>query len=84
MHNGGIAMVVEFRVLAVSKETQHYDTDLIRGIFSAEHPMLETVDHLPANAAITVVTQCNWKPTVKEAINTPTHILVPFIGQKLE
>ena len=77
-------MIVEFRVLAVSKETQHYDTDMIRGVFSAEHPMLETVDHLPANAAITVITQCNWKPTVKEAINTPTHILVPFIGQKLE
>ena len=77
-------MIVEFRVLAVSKETQHYDTDMIRGVFSAEHPMLEAVDHLPPNSAITVLTQCNWKPTVKEAINTPTHILVPFIGQKLE
>ena len=77
-------MIVEFRVLAISKETQHYDTDMIRGVFSAEHPMLEAVDHLPPNSAITVLTQCNWKPTVKEAINTPTHILVPFIGQKLE
>ena len=77
-------MVIEFRVLAVSKETQHYDTDMIRGVFSAEHPMLEAVDHLPPNSAITVLTQCNWKPTVKEAINTPTHILVPFIGQKIE
>lgn len=77
-------MIVEFRVLAVSKETQHYDTDLIRGVFSAQHPMLDTVDNLPANAAITVITQCNWKPTVKEVINTDTHILVPFTGQIFE
>lgn len=77
-------MVIEFRVLAVSKETQHYDTDMIRGLFSADHPMLETVDTLPANATITVITQCNWKPTVKEAINTSTHILVPFVGSKIE
>lgn len=77
-------MVIEFRVLAISKETQHYDTDMIRGVFSAEHPMLEAVDHLPPNSAITVLTQCNWKPTVTEAINTDTHILVPFVGQKFE
>ena len=77
-------MVIEFRVLAISKETQHYDVDMIRGVFSAEHPMLEAVDHLPPNSAITVLTQCNWKPTVKEAINTDTHILVPFVGQKFE
>ena len=77
-------MVIEFRVLAISKETQHYDTDMIRGVFSTEHPMLETVDHLPPNSAITVLTQCNWKPTVKEAIKTSTHILVPFVGQKFE
>ena len=77
-------MIIEFRVLAVSKETQHYDTDLIRGVFSAQHSMLDTVDHLPANAAITVITQCNWKPTVKEVINTDTHILVPFVGKITE
>lgn len=77
-------MIIEFRVLAISKETQHYDTDMIRGVFSAEHPMLEAVDHLPPNSAITVLTQCNWKPTVKEAIKTSTHILVPFVGQKFE
>lgn len=77
-------MTIEFRVLAISKDTQQYDTDMIRGLFSADHPMLETVDALPANAVITVITQCNWKPTVKEAINTSTHILVPFIGQKIE
>ena len=74
-------MIIEFRVLAISKETQHYDTDLIRGVFSAQHPILDTVDHLPANTVINVVTQCNWKPAVKEVINTDTHILVPFIGQ---
>lgn len=77
-------MVIEFRVLAISKETQHYDTDMIRGVFSAEHPMLEAVDNLPPNSVITVLTQCNWKPTVKEAINTSTHILVPFVGQTFE
>lgn len=77
-------MIIEFRVLAVSKETQHYDTELIKGIFDAEHPMLETVDHLPANAAITVLTQCNWKPTVTEVINTANYILVPFTGQIFE
>jgi hypothetical protein len=74
-------MVVEFRVLAVSKETQQYDTDMIRGVFSAEHPMLDAVDSLPPNAAITILTQCNWKPTVKEVVNTPTHILVPFVKE---
>lgn len=74
-------MIIEFRVLAISKETQHYDTDLIRGVFSADHPMLETVDTLPANAAITVLTQCNWKPVTKEVVNTPTHILVPFVKE---
>ena len=74
-------MIKEFRVLAVSKETQQYDTDMIRGVFSAEHPMLDAVDSLPPNAAITVLTQCNWKPTVKGVVNTPTHILVPFVKE---
>lgn len=72
-------MVIEFRVLAVSKETQQYDTDMIRGVFAAEHPMLDAVDNLPPNAAITVITQCDWEPVTKEVVNTPTHILVPFI-----
>lgn len=73
-------MVIEFRVLAVSKEKQSYDVDLLKGVFNTDHPMLETVDTLPVNAAITVVTQCNWKPTVKEAINKGNYILVPFTG----
>lgn len=77
-------MIIEFRVLAISKDTQHYDTDMIRGVFSAEHPMLDTVDNLPPNAAVTILTQCNWKPVVKEAINAPTYIFVPFIGQTFE
>ena len=39
-------MVIEFRVLAVSKEKQSYDTDMLKGVFNADHPMLETVDTL--------------------------------------
>lgn len=74
-------MIKEFRVLAVSKETQQYDTDMIRGVFSAEHSMLDSVDSLPTNAAITLLTQCGWRPTVKEVVNTPTHILVPFVKE---
>ena len=74
-------MTFEFRVLAVSKEKGSYDTDMIRGVFKSEHPMLDTVDNLPPNAAITIITQCGWKPTVKEVINTPTHILVPFVKE---
>lgn len=74
-------MIKEFRVLAVSKETQQYDTDMIRGVFAVEHPMLDAVDGLPPNAAITILTQCGWKPTVKEVVNTPTHILVPFVKE---
>jgi len=73
-------MIIEFRVLAVSKEKQAYDTDMLKGVFNVDHPMLETVDALPANAAITVLTQCNWKPVVKEAINKRDYILVPFTG----
>lgn len=71
-------MVIEFRVLAVSKEKQAYDTDMLKGLFNVEHPILETVDTLPANAAITILTQCNWNPTVKEVINNGDYILVPF------
>ena len=74
-------MIKEFRVLAVSKETQQYDTDMIRGVFAAEHPMLDAVDSLPPNAAITILTQCGWKPTVKEAVNTSTHILISFVKE---
>ena len=74
-------MVIELRVLAVSKETQQYDTDMIRGLFATEHPMLDAVDSLPLNAAITILTQCGWRPTVKKLINTPTHILVPFVKE---
>ena len=77
-------MVTEFRVLAISKEKQQYDTDMIRGIFAVEHPMLDAVDNLPPNAVITLLTQCGWKPVVKEAINTPTHMLVPFVGKTFE
>lgn len=73
-------MTIEFRVLAVSKEKQSYDTDMLKGVFGVEHPMLETVDTLPVNAAITILTQCNWTPTVKEAINKGDYILVPFTG----
>lgn len=73
-------MIIEFRVLAVSKEKQSYDTDMLKGVFNVEHPMLETVDALPANAAITVLTQCDWQPTVKEVIDTGNYILVPFTG----
>lgn len=72
--------MIEFRVLAVSKEKQSYDTDMLKGVFNIEHPMLEAVDALPANAAITVLTQCNWKPTVKEVIDAGNYILVPFTG----
>lgn len=61
-------MIIEFRVLAVSKETQHYDTDMIRGVFAAEHPILDTVDNLPPNAVMTVLSGTDWKPVVK-----PTH-----------
>lgn len=74
-------MVVEFRVLAVSKDKQQYDTDMIRGVFAAEHPMLDAVDSLPPNAVITLLTQCGWKPTVREVVNTPTHILIPFVKE---
>ena len=77
-------MIKEFRVLAVSKEKQSYDTDMLKGLFNVEHPMIETVDTLPANAAITVLTQCNWTPVVKEAINKGDYILVPFIGATFE
>lgn len=73
-------MLIEFRVLAVSKEKQSYDTDMIRGVFNAEHPMLDTVDSLPVNAVLTLLSQCNWKPTVKEAINKGDYILIPFTG----
>lgn len=73
-------MIIEFRVLAISKEKQSYNADMLKGVFNADHPMLETVDSLPANAAITVLTQCNWKPAVKEAINKGNYILVPFTG----
>jgi hypothetical protein len=74
-------VVIEFRVLAVSKETGHYDTDMIRGVFSAEHPMLETVDHLPPNAAVTIITQCDWEPTTKEVIDIDAYILIPFVKE---
>lgn len=74
-------MIAEFRVLAVSKEKQQYDTDMIIGVFAAEHPMLDAVDSLPPNAVITLLTQCGWKPTVREVVNTPTHILVPFVKE---
>ena len=77
-------MIKEFRVLAVSKETQQYDTDMIRGVFAVEHPMLDAVDSLPTNAtnaAITILTQYGWKPTVKKVVNTPTHILIPFVNE---
>ena len=74
-------MIKEFRVLAVSKDTQQYDTDMIRGVFSTDHPMLDAVDSLPPNAAITILTQCGWRPTVKEAVNTPAHILIPFVKE---
>jgi hypothetical protein len=74
-------MIAEFRVLAVSKEKQQYDTDMIRGVFAAEHPMLDAVDSLPPNAVITLLTQRGWKPTVREVVNTPTHILVPFVKE---
>lgn len=77
-------MIIEFRVLAISKERGSYDTDLIRGVFGSEHPMLDTVDHLPANAAITVLQQTNWTPTVKAAIDKGDYIFVPFVGATIE
>ena len=69
-------MIIEFRVLAVSKETGKYDTDLIRGVFGTDHPMLDAVDHLPAQATISVIT-ADWIPVTK-TIQTPNYILVAF------
>ena len=77
-------MIIEFRVLAVSKERGSYDTDMIRGVFSSEHPMLDTVDTLPVTSVITVLTQTNWKATVKEVIQTDDYLLVPFVGEIIE
>lgn len=77
-------MRIEFRVLAISKETCHYDTDLIRGVFKSNHPMLDAVDYLPVNATITVLQQTNWTPTVTETIDKGDYIFVPFIGETIE
>ena len=77
-------MIVEFRVLAVSKEKKSYDTDLVKGIFSINNQILDTVDSLPINAVISLITQNGWIPTVKEVIDTETHILVPLISQSSE
>ena len=74
-------MIVEFRVLAVSKEQKSYDTDLIKGLFMSDHPTLDVVDTLPITTVMNILADCNWQPIVKEAINTDTHILVPYIGE---
>ena len=77
-------MIIEFRVLAVSKEKGSYDSDLLKGVFGADGPILDTVDALPANAAITVAQQANWGPTVREAVNIGNYIFVPFVGKIIE
>lgn len=77
-------MVIEFRVLAVSKEQGSYDTDKIRGVFQSSHPMLDAVDTLPVASVITVLSQTNWKATVTEVIQTDDYLLVPFIGEIIE
>ena len=77
-------MVVEFRVLAVSKETASYDTDLIKGIFLSDHPILDTVDTLPITSVIDIISNSNWKATTNKAIVTDNYIFVPFIGEIIE
>ena len=72
-------MIIKFRVLAVSKETGHYDTDLMRGLFECDHQILDTLDTMQVNNVIHILQQYDWKPTKDKAIQSATHILVPFI-----
>lgn len=76
-------MIVEFRVLAVSKEDRNYFTDLLRGVFEIEHPILDTVDTLPVTSTINVISSCGWKALSKEAITSENYIFVPFVGHTI-
>ena len=75
-------MVVEFRVLAVSKETAHYSTDLLRGLFESNHPMLDAVDDLPITATLNILSYTNWVPTSEKPATTDKWMLIPHIKEK--
>ena len=71
-------MIVEFRVLAVSKEMRNYDTDYLKGLFDCDHPIIDTVDNLPIQATITVLTNCDWTPVTKPK-ETDSYLCIGFV-----
>ena len=75
-------MIIEFRVLAISKETQHYDTDMIRGVFNADHPMLDAVDNLPITATLNILSYTGWVPISEKPTITDEWMLIPHIKEK--
>lgn len=73
-------MIKHFRVLAISKETKSYETDLIRGIFGCNNPTLDVVDTLPPSTTLNVITGDGWNP-ISDGIVTETHICIPFVKE---
>lgn len=75
-------MIVEFRVLAVSKETAHYNTDLLIGLFGSDHPMLDAVDNLPITATLNILSYTDWVPISEKPTITDEWMLIPHIKEK--
>ena len=71
-------MIRQFRVLAISKETKSYDTDLIRGVFGCNNPTLDVVDTLPPSTTLNVISDDGWKP-ISDGLETETYICIPFV-----
>ena len=72
-------MIKEFRVLAIPKESKCYETEQLKLMFGIDNPVVESVDTLPPNAVINLITNSGWSPVVQEAIPMSTHICIPFV-----
>lgn len=72
-------MIKEFRVLAIPKESKCYETEQLKLMFGIDNPVVESVDTLPPNAVINLITNSGWSPAVQEAIPMSTHICIPFV-----
>lgn len=70
-------MIKQFRVLAISKETKSYESEMIRNVFGCNNPALDVVDTIPPTTALNIITNAGWQ-VVSEVTDSQDFMFIAF------
>ena len=70
-------MIIQFRVLAISKETKSYESEMIRNVFGCSNPALDVVDTIPPTTALNIITNDGWQ-AVSEVADSQDFMFIAF------